>query len=55
MISSSKADVVWGVRECGMWEGGAWGKGKERGPALIKTLPQKKKKKKAHCNRTPLV
>lgn len=35
MISSSKADVVLGVGvwDVGGWEGDAWGKGEERGPA----------------------
>lgn len=37
MISSSKADVVWGggwvaVWDVGGWEDGAWGEGEERGP-----------------------
>ncbi len=47
MISSSKADVVWGL-ECGMWEAGRVARGgKERKEvlqtALIKTPPLQKR------------
>lgn len=44
MISSSKADVVWGL-ECGMWEGAHGGKERKEvlQTALIKTLPREKR------------